>query len=553
MGYQFVHLEAYARSAGKGKSGGHNVRSIVAEAEREDEAVPHLHERGWEPKEPGLVWGVSPSEAAEVAEQRASEAVVTTRNGHTRALRKDRPVMVAGVASFPASPSAVETDPELAERYEAWKEATVDWARRKWGDDQLQSVVEHTDEEYAHVHFYVVPRLSNDGNMRIESVHDGKAAAQEQADAGQVKGAQNRAYKQSMRQFQSQYFHEVGAPHGLTRMGPGRRRLTRAEWKAEQEGVEEYSQMLRMKESLGESLDAAEAELHAVEHELESRKGELHAAEERKAEVEAEAEAERARRDKMESEYQSRWSTLQERLTAKKRDGDRAAKRAADAKADAVQASKDAAQTRKAAEGEAEKIRKGAKSEAERIKGEARSEAKDIRGRAEREAQSKTKLADLASRAWARLRGRDIEREKKSAARQAAAHVRKRELAPVQDELSGKEWELQMQEGKVRSLQEEVGNLKERRNDLRRTLERANGRLEESGMEPELTASQKAERERKAEAERQAKAERERKAAEEAEARRQSEERARRQDNQRILDTRKREEPEPDDDETPTP
>lgn len=35
MGYQFLHVESYAREAGKSKAGGHSIRSIIAEATRE--------------------------------------------------------------------------------------------------------------------------------------------------------------------------------------------------------------------------------------------------------------------------------------------------------------------------------------------------------------------------------------------------------------------------------------------------------------------------------------------------------------------------------------
>lgn len=35
MGYQFFHVEAYGRKAGKTKREGHSIRSIIAEADRE--------------------------------------------------------------------------------------------------------------------------------------------------------------------------------------------------------------------------------------------------------------------------------------------------------------------------------------------------------------------------------------------------------------------------------------------------------------------------------------------------------------------------------------
>lgn len=70
-GFQFVHVECYGRTAGKGKAGGRTLRSVVEEAEREPQACPHVDE----PQPPNLLHGMMPSEAAEVAERRAGEAV----------------------------------------------------------------------------------------------------------------------------------------------------------------------------------------------------------------------------------------------------------------------------------------------------------------------------------------------------------------------------------------------------------------------------------------------------------------------------------------------
>jgi len=50
-GFQFVHVECYGRTAGKGKAGGRTLRSVVEEAEREPQVCPHVDE----PQPPNLL------------------------------------------------------------------------------------------------------------------------------------------------------------------------------------------------------------------------------------------------------------------------------------------------------------------------------------------------------------------------------------------------------------------------------------------------------------------------------------------------------------------
>jgi len=91
-------------------------------------------------------------------------------------------------------------------------------------------VIEHTDEKYPHLHFYVVP----DAEERFEDVHEGRRAALEVKARGGLKGPQNAAYKAAMRVWQDDFSKQVASNFGLTRLGPKLRRLPRAGWKAEQ-------------------------------------------------------------------------------------------------------------------------------------------------------------------------------------------------------------------------------------------------------------------------------------------------------------------------------
>lgn len=221
MGFQFVHEECYARTAAKAKAGGHSVRTILAEAQREPAACPHVEN----PQQPRILFGVS----LDQVEQRAHEYAENMKDARGRKLRADSPVLLAGVVSCP---------PELSD--EAWKrlhEESVAALRERYGD-RLLSVVEHTDEDKRHVHYYCVPL---DGE-RFDTLHTGrgaKAKAEAEAKAAgstkkEIGEIGNSAYRAERRRFQDWFFERVGVRHGLTRLGPRRRRLSRPAWKAEQ-------------------------------------------------------------------------------------------------------------------------------------------------------------------------------------------------------------------------------------------------------------------------------------------------------------------------------
>lgn len=238
MAYQFIHIESYARVAGKGKAGGHSVRSIIAEASREAGNHPHV----MTPKPPQIVFG---SDLAAV-EALAHEYAESVRDAQGRKLRKDGLVLMGGVFSREAGTPDTE--------WESTKEKTLAFLQALWGD-RLRSVVEHTDEQNPHCHFYIVPRPGE----RFDQVHPGRRAAALAAASGSKKGEQNGAYKNAMKRFQEAYYQHVGAPLGLTKIGPARRRLTREEWRIEQENAVQISKAKAAAISNAQQLTAAES------------------------------------------------------------------------------------------------------------------------------------------------------------------------------------------------------------------------------------------------------------------------------------------------------
>lgn len=167
------------------------------------------------PKPPNIIFGVSATEAAEMADTWAANS----KDSSGRSLRKDGLCLVAGVVSY-------KND---GEDWEKFRDASVDWLKQKYGE-RLKSVIEHTDEKHPHIHFYVVPKPGE----RFESIHDGRRASAEAKKDGKLKGEQNTAYCEAMRAYQDDFSLEVAQKFGMTRIGPARRRLSRDQWKAEQ-------------------------------------------------------------------------------------------------------------------------------------------------------------------------------------------------------------------------------------------------------------------------------------------------------------------------------
>lgn len=229
MGYQFFHIEGYAREGAKTKDGGtrHSIQQIVNEAERLPGSIPHIDE----PHPPKILYGSNPAEIVKLAEDWADQA----KDAKGRKFRKDGLILLAGVASLPR-----ENEKDINK----FTKSTVKWLKKKYGN-RLKSVVAHNDEAHPHIHFYVIP---NHGE-RFDDIHEGFKAAHTAKVSGKLKGEQNQAYKEAMRGLQDEYSREVAMGLGLTRLGPSRRRLSRKAWVAEQKQAEFFADSKKVAET----------------------------------------------------------------------------------------------------------------------------------------------------------------------------------------------------------------------------------------------------------------------------------------------------------------
>ena len=247
MAYQFAHIATFSR---KGNSAGRSVADICAEAARLDGHAPHVDQ----PAPPTVLEGMDPAAIPEEIERRVAAAKRAMRGqGRGNSVRADTHVLEGAVLSHPVLSADLETDPTKRAAYEAWRADAVAWTKADAERRGLEvlSIVEHTDEAHPHVHVLSVAR---NARMDAKACHPGHVAEKALAD-GAAPAERTRAYRDAMRDWQDQHHQAVGLVHGLTRIGPGRRRLTRAVWEAEKAEAQRAAQQLADVEQA--KLDAA--------------------------------------------------------------------------------------------------------------------------------------------------------------------------------------------------------------------------------------------------------------------------------------------------------
>jgi len=235
----FAHKQTFSR---KGNSKNRSVADICAEAARLEGATPHVAE----PKRPSLLYNnVETSEIPAMIEARVKEQNALLRRqrkehperaGDLRSIRRDTHVLVGYVFSYPVPADDLNNGEQFAE-YDRWEEDALNFAITDAERNGLEilSAVAHSDEAHPHFHVLAIPQIS-EKNPRLNAklCHEGFVAQTDHL-AKKLNGSPSRSYKQAMRNWQDKYHAEVGQRHGQSRMGPGRRRLSRAAYKAEQD------------------------------------------------------------------------------------------------------------------------------------------------------------------------------------------------------------------------------------------------------------------------------------------------------------------------------
>lgn len=240
----FIHVQTFSRKA---NPAGQSVAQVIGEGLREPEFSDHV-EAPQEPRvlfgDPGRMQGIHDEHVA----ARATE-VRTKKGVRSRAIRQDRHTLATVVASYPLTHAQIEAGGDQARAHHArWEAATLDWLRAEYGD-QLRVAVAHDDEEHPHLHVWLLP---NDPGADATTLHPGKVAKRQIEAEAKAAGeeprdavrAGNRALRAEMRGWIDRYHQDVGVPLGMTRDGPRRRRLSRADWQAEKEAAARHAEMI---------------------------------------------------------------------------------------------------------------------------------------------------------------------------------------------------------------------------------------------------------------------------------------------------------------------
>jgi len=269
----FIHCQSFSR---KPNRAGQSVSQVIGEGLRSGGYHPHVEE----PKPPvplfGDPGGFQRLHDAHVAERRTH----ALKNGKVceRAIRTDRHTIFTIVASYPVPTDAVEASPDELARFKRWVDLTLAWVLEQYRD-QLKVAFVHPDETYPHIHFWLLP---DDPNADATILHPGKVAKREVEARLKSEGvppreavaAGNRALKSAMRGWQDSYHRAVGAPLGMLRDGPKRRRLSRAQWAAEQAMLEHHRKLeddrTRLEVQVAE-LEKQAATLIAQQRDLEAK------------------------------------------------------------------------------------------------------------------------------------------------------------------------------------------------------------------------------------------------------------------------------------------
>lgn len=274
MGFQFAHVETYSRTGGR--SGKLNVAEIIAEARRSPEAALHVQN----PKIPVPVYGCSFDELMHRHDTMIEQTHEALANGKRRAVRKDTCSLFTCVLSHPTTPEECRSNPNVKASVEAWARDSVQWLRHdlETRGGTLETVIMHIDEAHVHLHAYGLHPSGHADRLHPGKVFKKRAVEAAIAD-GQAKKIANaigdKAYVEAMRAWQDLYSEKVGLPHGLTRLGPARRRLSRAEWMVEKAAAKSVQQAQTMAATAMKAAQAAD--VNRKQHETAALKTVVHA------------------------------------------------------------------------------------------------------------------------------------------------------------------------------------------------------------------------------------------------------------------------------------
>lgn len=230
-----MHLELYSRAGALLQGGSGRKTStggVINEAVRTEGFTDHIIADGFTPAPPTYLYSQD-NKTLDMHYEEVLEKVETEKDNLGRKIKSDKNILLAGVVSYPKPRLADNWSIDDKQNYEMFKEQTIEFLKKQWGDNLL-CVLEHTDEQYPHFHFYVVNKNRIASTPEMHPGHAENIRIEQEAKALNQpinKKEQVAAYKQAMIKFQDEFYKTVSVYCGLDRLGPKAQRLNRAEWK----------------------------------------------------------------------------------------------------------------------------------------------------------------------------------------------------------------------------------------------------------------------------------------------------------------------------------
>lgn len=244
------------RKSGKVKPLVPDYSSVLGEMGRTKGDEPHIVG----PRQAHLLYGRPPSD---IAAQIRGELELA-RDCRGRRINPQTTVLLAGIASFPATTDEVRANPALRESFRTWCGLVLKFLTAEFGG-RLDTVVLHLDENQPHVHFACAARLLM-GERSASGIHPGVAARPTEiaarAKSGRDWKGQKFSFAAGNRAFLDRYFMQVSAPVGHARFGGRVASLGRKEWQKQR----------KQREALKHALDEAKrvrTEIDQARHEFE--------------------------------------------------------------------------------------------------------------------------------------------------------------------------------------------------------------------------------------------------------------------------------------------
>jgi hypothetical protein len=251
MPAQFARLEIYSR---KKDASGRNTDFIFDEVRRKPYASKHVKD----PKPPTVIFGKSIDETQAIHDEVAACATIGIKGGRRRRIRQDQNTLVGIVISFPYTPEEIWADKAKQAEIHEFERNVKATFRNMYGSD-LITIVRHMDENFYHLHAYVIP--ISDPELKAKRYHPGvlaKEAAMVEGRLNKVEPSRLReladdAYIMAMAIWQDKIFEGISQFSGLTRYGENHeKRLSRAQWserqRLKQKGVDSPELVLSIKQ-----------------------------------------------------------------------------------------------------------------------------------------------------------------------------------------------------------------------------------------------------------------------------------------------------------------